>query len=61
MDLPPPVLFEPSRHQAMVDQLAAIHRDCILQDGTLATFLPDEKGILDITRIIKSGPNEASK
>ncbi|RMY47915.1 hypothetical protein D0865_08396 [Hortaea werneckii] len=26
MDLPPPVLFEPSRHQAMVDQLAAIHR-----------------------------------
>ncbi|GAB1735284.1 hypothetical protein NU219Hw_g2925t1 [Hortaea werneckii] len=53
MDLPPPVRFEPSRHQAIVDQLAEIHRDCILQDGTLATFLPDYNGNLDITKIIK--------
>ncbi|KAI7541396.1 hypothetical protein KC331_g8599 [Hortaea werneckii] len=53
MDLPPPVLFEPSRHQAIVDQLATIHRDCILQDGTLATFLPDNNGNLDVSKIIK--------
>lgn len=53
MDLPPPVRFQPSQHQAIVDQLATIHRDCILQDGTLATFLPDEQGNLDITKIIK--------
>ncbi|RMY74517.1 hypothetical protein D0864_10003 [Hortaea werneckii] len=53
MDLPPPVRFQPSQHQAIVDQLATIHRDCILQDGTLATFLPDKQGDLDITRIVE--------
>ncbi|KAI7322448.1 hypothetical protein KC315_g8819 [Hortaea werneckii] len=53
MELPPPVLFEPSQHQAIVDQLATIHRDCVLQDGTLATFIPDEQGNLDISKVIK--------
>lgn len=53
MELPLPVRFEPFRHQAIVDQLAAIHRDCIFQDGTLATFLPDEQGRLDIAKIIQ--------
>lgn len=41
MTLPPPVLFDPAQHQDLIPAIAQIHADCVLIDGTLATYLPD--------------------
>ncbi|KAK5114175.1 hypothetical protein LTR62_002745 [Meristemomyces frigidus] len=40
MTLPNPILYDPSRHKPLLSQLASIHASCILQDGTLASFIP---------------------
>ena len=50
--LPPPVLFDPKQHSSdeIFQALAQIHADCVLQDGTLATFLP-RNGVMDMARL----------
>ncbi|KAK3068135.1 hypothetical protein LTR53_014525 [Teratosphaeriaceae sp. CCFEE 6253] len=52
MALPTPILYIPSKHEPILDQVAKIHADCVLQDGTLATFLPDDKGQMSHRKIL---------
>ncbi|KAK3068599.1 hypothetical protein LTR53_013704 [Teratosphaeriaceae sp. CCFEE 6253] len=52
MALPTPILYIPSKHEPTLDQVAKIHADCVLQDGTLATFLPDEQGQMSHGKIL---------
>jgi GNAT superfamily N-acetyltransferase len=40
-NLPAPMLFDPKVHQDLIPSLVQIHVDCVVHDGTLATFLPD--------------------
>lgn len=40
-NLPAPMLFDPKVHQDLIPSLVQIHVDCVIHDGTLATFLPD--------------------
>ncbi|KAK3650035.1 hypothetical protein LTR56_006622 [Elasticomyces elasticus] len=52
--LPPPVVYDPSQHQPVLHQMTQMHADCVIQDGTLATFLPDvSTGEMDIPKILK--------
>jgi ribosomal protein S18 acetylase RimI-like enzyme len=51
MALPAAVLFDPSKHTHITPQLAQIHVDCVTIDGTLATFLPDNKGQMSLPKI----------
>lgn len=52
MALLPPILYDPRLHHHLLPQLAQIHADCVLQDGTLATFLPDpETKRLDLEKL----------
>jgi GNAT superfamily N-acetyltransferase len=48
MALPPPILYDPARHTALLPSFAKIHVACVKEDYTLATFLnfsPDENGV----------------
>ena len=52
--LPPVVLFDPDVHSTpeIIAQMAQIHADCVLQDGTHATFLPDPStGEMDMPKL----------
>jgi GNAT superfamily N-acetyltransferase len=40
-DLPAPMLFDAGLHAGLIPSIAQIHADCVICDGTLATFLPD--------------------
>lgn len=47
MALPPPTLYDPGFHKDIHHQIAQNHAACILQDGTLASFLPDKNNHID--------------
>ena len=53
MSLPAPVLYDAVKHQYLLQQIAQIHADCVLNDGTVVTFHPDETGQMDIPAIVK--------
>ena len=40
MTLPPPIRYSPTQHKYLLEQAADLHMACVLEDGTLATFLP---------------------
>jgi len=52
MSLPSPTLYDPNKHKALLDKVAAIHVQCITQDGTLVTFLPDKDGTVDHQKVL---------
>jgi GNAT superfamily N-acetyltransferase len=42
-NLPAQMLLDPQSHLGLIPALAQIHSDCVISDGTLATFRPDPK------------------
>nr|POE65355.1 acetyltransferase [Quercus suber] len=49
-----PFVYDPVYHHHLLRQIVQIHADCIINDGTLATFLPDpETKQLDLQKLIR--------
>ncbi|TKA77527.1 hypothetical protein B0A55_02273 [Friedmanniomyces simplex] len=52
MPLPSPILYHPSLHSLLLPHLAQMHADCVLHDGTVTAFLPNQQGEMDVPKIL---------
>lgn len=61
MSLPLPTLYDGSKHENILPQLAQIHADCVLTDGTMASFLPNKDREMDMAKLLAFYQNRASQ